>query len=85
MECYVEVQDARSWTLHVGWGLFGPVGAGVVRNVSKRPGMIWTFPERQSAIIRHVWSARFVTWCVGGHWLLLLEASRRVLNEKWYY
>ena len=26
-----------------------------------------------------------VTWCVGGPWLLLLEASWRVLNEKCYY
>jgi len=85
MEYYVDAQQARSWSLPVRWGLFGLVGAGGVRSVSKRPGMIWSFPERQSAIIRHVWSARLVTWCVGGLWLLLLEASRRVLNKKWYY
>ena len=85
VECYVEAQDGRSWTSRVGWGRLGLVGAGYVRSVSKRPEMIWTFPERQSAIIRRVWGARLVSWCVGGPWLLLLVASRRVLKVKWYY
>jgi len=85
MECYVEAQGARSWTLPVRWGRLGLVQAGYVRSFSRWPVMILALSERQSAVTRHVWGARLVTWCLGGSWLLLLVTSWRVLNAKWYY
>ena len=85
MECYVQAQGATSWSLLVRWGRLGLVQAGYVRSFSRRPVMILTLSERQSAVTRHVWGARLVTWCLGGLWLLLLVTSWRVLKVKWYY
>ena len=83
MECYVEAQDARSWSLHVRWGRLGLVQARCVRSVSKRPGMNLSFSGRQLAIIRHVWGAHLVTWRAGGLQPWLLDASWRVWQTKW--
>jgi len=85
MECYVEAQGARSWSLPVRWGRLGLVQAGYVRSAFRQPWRILTLSERQSAVLRHIWGARSVTWCLGGSWQLLLAASWRVLNAKWYY
>jgi len=46
MECYVEAQGSRSWSLPVRWGRFGLVQAGYVRSVSRRPWTILTLSER---------------------------------------
>ena len=85
MEYYVDAQQARSWTLHVRWGMLGLVRACCVRSFSKRPVMILTLREPRLAIMKHAWSAGEVTWCVGGLLPLLVAASLRVLNARWYY
>ena len=78
MECYVQAQDARSWSLHVRRGRLGLVQAGCVRSVSKRPGANLSISERQVVIMSHVWGARLVAWCAGGPEPLLFDASWRV-------
>jgi len=78
MECYVQAQDARSWSSRVRWGRLGLVQAGCVRSASKRPGMNLSFSERQVVIMKHVWSAHKVTWRAGGPEPLLFDASWRV-------
>jgi len=75
MECYVQAEDARSWSLHVRRGRLGLVQAGCVRSVSKRPGANLSISERQVVIMSHVWGARLVAWCAGGPEPLLFDAS----------
>jgi len=69
MDCYVQAEDARSWSLHVRWGRLVLAPVGYVRSVSRRSGMIMTLSERQSAVIRHL-----------GCWGFAATAAWRILE-----
>jgi hypothetical protein len=85
IEYYVQAEYARSWSLLVCWGRIGLVPAGYVRSFSRRPWTILMLSERQSAVMRRVWSAGMVTLCAGGLLTLLLDASWRVWRAKCNY
>ena len=85
IECYVQAEYARSWSLHVCCERPELVPRGYVRSFSRRPWMILTLSERQSAIIKYVWSAGMVTLSAGGSHLGGSEGrSENIISDGKY-